>query len=409
MTPSGGSPAARLRTRLGLRPHGEGLEAGLQDAGDDDGVLLHLATRGEDVLLRGSAGLVNGLHSASSRRGPQPLLVWCAGAGGLAEPLSVLLLARAAGLDVDVVASDVAVEACEDARQTWLPARRIATVPALLRPWFSASPASGGHVVDGGLLRHLRVARGDLRSHTHTPAGPFDLVVCREVLHHYRPDVALPMLARLTDSMADDGVLVLSVVDALAVGLSIDDDGAGVVLLDRRRNPIAKTTTTPPAGLALCGLLDDEASVKERAVALQALGRQVLGAAVAAAAALLQEGRPHDARGLVDDDDGDDADLIRALCDCRQGRLGDARANLEALRVRSPSSWVAAWMMAEIVARTGRATEARALLTTTLGLLNGIGAPAGEMVALLPELHPQHVLRSGRAALEGHRGLWHRP
>jgi hypothetical protein len=142
---------------------------------------------------------------------------------------------------------------------------------------------------------------------------------------------------------------------------------------------------------------------------LSRLGKQVVGAGVAAAAALLSEGRPHDARGLVDDDASDDADLVRALCDCRQGRLGDARVSLEALRARAPSSWVAAWMMAEIVARTGRATEARALLTTTLALLNGTGAPAGELVALLPELHPQHVMRSGRAALEGHRGLWHRP
>lgn len=414
--------ADRVRTRLGLRTHNDAIEASLRDAAVDDSALLHLATRGDDVVLGGAAGLANGLHAATERRGPHPLLAWCAGAGGLAEPLSLLLLAHAAGVDVDVVASDVAVPACDDARLTVLAARRVATLPAVLRAWvspLSRAPTSGpgtpaaphgvGHAVDPRLLRHLRVARGDLRSHSHTPAGPFDLVVCREVLHHYRPDVALPMLARLTDAMADHGVLVLSVVDALAVGLSIDDDGAGVVVLDRRRSPAPRPMTTPPGPLALCALLDEDAAVKDRAAQLKALGPEVAGSSVAAAAALLAEGRIHDARLLVDDDDGDDADLMRALCDCRLGRLVEARAHLEALRLRMPSSWVTTWLLAEVVARTGRATESRALLSATLGLLQGAGSPAGELVALLPELHPQHVIQSGREALEGHRGLWHRP
>ncbi len=411
---------ARLRSRLGLRPHGGDAEAPL--LGDDDGALLHLATRGDDVVLRGAAGLVTGLelarqraHGTSSVAGPKggssagahvgrPLLAWCAGAGGLGEPLSLLLLARAGGLDIDVVASDVAAAACDDARAPELSGQRVATLPRLLAR--ALSPTRRGHAVDPGLLAHLRVARGDLR--LHTPAGPFDLVVCREVLHHFRPDVARSMLLRLTESLAGDGVLVLAVVDALTVGLPIDDEGAGVVVVDRHLRAVrcADLSAGRPATWTLCTLLDSDAALQDRSQKLRALVGEVEGAALACAAALLAEGRLIDARAMAAQDD--EGGVIRAMCDARLGRLADARTALEGLRARVPSSWVGAWLLGELQVRTGRAAEARGLFRTVLALLEGAGAPAGELVALLPELHPRHVWRSCQQILEGQTNLWHR-
>jgi hypothetical protein len=309
-----------------------------------------------------------------------------------------------------VVASDVAAAACDDARAARVSGQRVALLPRALAS--SLSPSAGGHAVDTRLLAHLRVARGDLR--LHTPAGPFDLVVCRDVLHHFRPDIALQMLGRLADSLDDAGVLVVSVVDALATGLAIDDDGDGVVVVDRAL--VAVDHDAPggravagfrPAIWTLCGLLDGDANTRDRTARLLSLAGDVEGADVAAAASLVAEGRLDDARAAAGD--GEDGRLVKAVCDARLGRLSEARASLEGLRTRSPSSWLCAWLLAELAGRTGRAAEARGLLRNTLELLEGAGAPAGELVALLPELHPRHVGRACRQTLEGQRGLWHRP
>ncbi len=408
---------AQLRARLGLRHHGVDVEADLlqRDGGAqarDDGALLHLATRGDDALLRGAAGLVKALEAARDRARHRPLLVWSAGAGGLAEPLTLLLLARAGDVDIDVVASDVADDACNDARAAVVSGLRVAWLPRALASCFApANDGHGdGHAVDATLTARLRVARGDLRAHS--PAGPFDLVVCREVLHHYRPDIARQMLARVCESLDAHGLLMIAVVDALAVGLPIEDDGSGVVLVDRDLGsvrPAAEGAGVRPAIWTLCALLDADAATRDRAARLLALAEFSESARAAAAAALVAEGRVKDARALVAGRVDDEGALIRAVCDVRMGRHSEALAALQGLRLRAPRSWLCAWLLAELNGRTGRAAEARGLVRTTIELLEGAGTPAGEVVALLPELHPRHVVSSARELLEGQRSLWHRP
>ena len=400
----------RLRTRLGLRPHGVDVEARLIDRSADgtldDGALLHLATRGDDVVLRGSAGLITALSIARGRR-QTPLQVWCAGAGGLAEPLSLLVLAAAAGIDVDVVASDVAADACEDARATHVVGHRVALLPGRLARFFTTG--TRGHDIDVGLLRRLRVAHGDLR--VHAPSGPFDVVICREVAHHYRPEIAREMMARLRASLDEDGILVVSIVDALAVGLPIADDGAGVVVVDKRGNVVARDHREVPAIWRLCELLDGEASVSDRTGRLRALSADDEadddpGVATATAALLYGDGHLKDARAAAGDDDN--GDVVRALCDRREGRFSDARGRLEHVLRRSPTSWVASYLLGDVARRTSREAEGRGLFRTTIELLDGAGAPAGELAALVPELDPRHVHRSCGEVLREQKNLWHR-
>jgi hypothetical protein len=377
------------RERLGLRPYGVDVDV---DAGSDDGELLHVATRGDDRVFRGAAGLVRALAAVAARRPGAPLSVWCAGAGGAAEPLTVLLLGRAGGLDVDVIATDVGSGAVDDARALALAAARLAHVP---RSFVGTGVRGGRHVVDVDLAGALRVASGDLRHDA--PCGPFDLIVCRDVLHHYQQSVAVAMLTRLVDVLADDGVLALGAVDALALGVPLNDDGVGIVLVDRGLRAVPVPAVRDERW-CYAALLDGEVRDERRLEQLSALA--IDGSAVAIAALHAAAGRVDDARAAAPDDV--DGALVVAYCDWAQGRINAALSRAQAAARAEPRSWVAHHIVAECSARVGQRAEARAARLHALRLLDADGVAAGEVTTFLPELDPRHVGHAARRAL----ALW---
>lgn len=395
-----GNASSAVRTRLGLRPHSVEVERSLAGSvvENDDGALLHLATGSDDRVLRGAAGLVAGLGAATQGKRGRRFSAWCAGAGGLAEPLSLLMLAAASDIDIDVLASDVSLVACADARRQRLPARRLADVPGGLQRWLT--PAAGGFDVDSGLLACLRVAHGDLR--LAPPPGPFDLVVCRDVVHHFRPEVARPMVQQLCAVLGEHGVLVLSIVDALAIGLPIGPPHVeGCVMLDSN-GAVVSSPAPGPALWQLASLLDPQFIAADRTERLRALGS--VAADNAAAAVLADEGQFDDACAIAADDET--GELLRAFCDLSARRFAEARRRLWAVHEDNPSSWLCTWLMAETAQAS--ATEARRWQRRTLELLEGAGTAPAELVSVLRGLDADRVLDGCRRGLRNAPGLWHR-
>ena len=395
------APPVRRRDRLGLRGPVNDHD------NDDDTTLLLRATSGSSDVGDNAWGLVAALSRLEAKlahRDPAiAVRVWCAGAGGVAEPLTVAMLVSALGLRAEIVGTDLCPDAAAEAGP--LPAWRLGRVPRDLRALVEPGPS--GFVWGPRVRGQWRGAVGDLRDGA--PAGAFDLVVCRDVLHHYRPAVARTMLVHLQQALAPGGVLLLSAVDALAAGLPLGTDS--VVLIDGDGylpEPVASSTAPLLMLTALFHPEPDDGHKAERfahlADAFPSLGEARLAAALAASVA----GDGHLARRhlqLARNDDVDGA-IVTAVIEMRDDRLAEARA---ALQGAPPSSWLAPWLSAELLIRQQRRHEARAMLRFCLDRLDLCGDTTSPVVALLPEYAAQRVRAACVEQFQGRQSDWHRP
>ncbi len=166
-----------------------------------------------------------------------PLAIWSAGCATGEEPYSVaiaLLQAGRAGKGDRIVATDVSARALDTARAAVYGPRALRRLPpAVAARWF-----------EGGESRRLRddvrslvtFVRHNLVADSPPPGGPFDVVLCCNVLIYFDPPAAAEVMYRLTDAVRSGGVLVLGPVELpLASALDFEWlDDAGATLLRRR-------------------------------------------------------------------------------------------------------------------------------------------------------------------------------
>jgi hypothetical protein len=210
------------------------------------------------------------------------------------------------------------------------------------------------------------------------------------------------MVAGLCSVLGERGVLVLSVVDGLAIGLPIGPRHVeGCVLLDR--DGVVVLPPPPPDVWQLASLLDPQHIASDRFERLRALG--VAGAANAAAAILADDGQFVDASACADD--GEAGELLRAFCDLSTCRFTAAQRRLRAVHKANPRSWLCAWLLGETAAHAST-TETRRWQRLTLELLEGSGTAPAELVSVLHQLDADRVMQSCRRGLRNAPGLWHR-
>lgn len=160
------------------------------------------------------------LHAGAVRAGSGEVRVWSAGCATGEEAWTLALLAcEAFGSGtppVTVLGSDVSAAAVERARAGRYRARRARAVPEAQRSRFLHD--EGETVVVGpGLRRLVRFARHNLVTDPAPPLGegPFDLVVCRNVLIYFDPGTADAVAGRLRGALRPGGRLLLGVADQL--------------------------------------------------------------------------------------------------------------------------------------------------------------------------------------------------
>ncbi len=174
------------------------------------------------------------LPELAERRGGRPLRIWSAGCGTGQEVYSLALAVDAGGPPVELYASDLSERALQKARaglfthfevQRGLPIRMLLThfekVDDLWR-------------VSARLRQMVRWAQvnlvGELRG-----MGPFDVILCRNVLSGFTREAADAALHRLETVLAADGCLVLGVDERLTLPAAFSGEG-GVY----RRDPLFK-------------------------------------------------------------------------------------------------------------------------------------------------------------------------
>jgi chemotaxis protein methyltransferase CheR len=144
--------------------------------------------------------------------------VWCAACSTGEEPLTLSMLLDQHGLlgRVEVVASDISDVALAKARAGEYGRRslRQVTAPALAAKWLIEHER--GVSVRPELGRTIRWQQLNLLDESSIRAlGPFDLVLCRNVLIYFRDSTASRVVRALGNQLRPSGVLLVGVSESL--------------------------------------------------------------------------------------------------------------------------------------------------------------------------------------------------
>jgi chemotaxis protein methyltransferase CheR len=205
-------------------------------AGDPHGVsiLIEHAVVGETYFYRHPEQIAALMARLADREGP--VRVWSAGCASGEEPYSIamaLLEAGRRGRGDRVFATDVSERALRAAEEGIYNAWALRRMPAQARSSYLAGAGQWRVTESARALVEFR--RQNLVADP-PPNGPFDAVVCRNVLIYFEPTTAAEILYKLAHALAPGGYLVLSPVELpLASPLELEWVVADGATLLRRR------------------------------------------------------------------------------------------------------------------------------------------------------------------------------
>ena len=148
----------------------------------------------------------------------EQIRVWSAGCASGQEIYSLLiLLAEALGIEsclarVQCFATDVDEAALRQARQATYSAQEMTNIPADLREKYFKQTEQG-YVFHSTLRRTLNFGRHDLAKDA--PMSRLDLLICRNVLIYFNPEVQASILVRFHFGLQNTGFLFLGQAEAL--------------------------------------------------------------------------------------------------------------------------------------------------------------------------------------------------
>jgi chemotaxis protein methyltransferase CheR len=203
---------------------------------DATAALVEHVAVGETAFWRHPEQLEAVGRLAGRARGP--LSIWSAGCASGEEAYSVamaLLEAGRAGRGDRVLATDVSERALAAAREGVYGARALRKLPAVLADrWLEGA---GTLRVKEPVRALVAFARHNLMAADPAPGGPFDVVLCRNVLIYFDEPTATRVVGDLAAALAPGGTLVLGPVEGVLgerAGLDPVEE-AGATVLRRPR------------------------------------------------------------------------------------------------------------------------------------------------------------------------------
>jgi chemotaxis protein methyltransferase CheR len=188
-----------------------------------------------------------------------PLSIWVAGCATGEEAYTLAMIGRRVGRQVRVHATDVNETALATARRGVYSALSVRDVPEIERHW--VPQREQGFVVSDALRASVRFERHNLVDPPpQSPRGPWDLVVCRNVLIYFAPTAATRLLARFARAVREGGAVVVGASEVVfepPPGLELVSSDSRLVLrrpprpsaprIDVRGTPPAPLPASPPA------------------------------------------------------------------------------------------------------------------------------------------------------------------
>lgn len=164
------------------------------------------------------------LEQAAQGRRPRKLRVWSAACSSGEEPYSLAMalvgrLPAASGWEVDILATDVSTRMLQRASAALWPIAKSAEIPQqhLKSFMLEGQGAQAGWMKAGPLIRSsVRFRRLNLNGDSPAPGGPFDLILCRNVLIYFGKATRLKVLRRLLQQLTPEGYLFLGHAESLA-------------------------------------------------------------------------------------------------------------------------------------------------------------------------------------------------
>jgi chemotaxis protein methyltransferase CheR len=164
------------------------------------------------------------LPALLAQPGRRRLRAWSAACstGEEAYSLGMLLLAAlppGAGVEAELLASDISERVVAQARRGIYPLERAGDIPPELLPRFMLRGVRGqrGHMRAGPELRALvRFECFNLATARWPRAEPFDLILCRNVLMYFDETTRARVVASLLDRLTPSGFLFLGHAESLA-------------------------------------------------------------------------------------------------------------------------------------------------------------------------------------------------
>lgn len=162
-------------------------------------------------------------READAGKRPRRLRVWSAACSTGEEPYSVaMLLLRhlppVLGWEIDILATDLSTRALDFARKAVWPAAKVSGVPEDLMRRFmlKGKRTQVGRVKAKPRLRSVvRFERQNLHDPSYAVNGPFDLILCRNVLIYFDARSKNGVIGRLLDRLSADGHLFVGHAESL--------------------------------------------------------------------------------------------------------------------------------------------------------------------------------------------------
>lgn len=157
---------------------------------------------------------------ADAGRRPRRIRVWSAACSTGQEPytLAMVILSALEGWDVEILGTDLSTRVLAQAREAVWPVALAREIPdAHRRRWMLRGiGAAEGTMKAGPEIRSVvRFAGLNLTDEASLPAGPFDLVFCRNVLIYFEPDTRRRVVERLLDRLAPSGAFFVGHAESL--------------------------------------------------------------------------------------------------------------------------------------------------------------------------------------------------
>ncbi|HVO50718.1 MAG TPA: protein-glutamate O-methyltransferase CheR [Thermoanaerobaculia bacterium] len=151
------------------------------------------------------------LEEGSRRRRPHRVRIWSAGCSTGEEPFSLAMLLASylpKTWDLEILATDLSTKALARARAGVWPLERSREIPPdLLKAYMlrGTGPEDGKMKAGPELRALVRFERINLAGDNWPPDGPFDAILCRNVLIYFDADGKRRAVSRLLDRLAPGG------------------------------------------------------------------------------------------------------------------------------------------------------------------------------------------------------------
>lgn len=159
--------------------------------------------------------------------GQRSFRIWCAAASTGEEPYTIAMTAKTAVPDVSdikILSTDISTKVLEIAKRGQYGERHLEKVPEGLRRRFfrkqAGESADREYVVDADLRRMMTFARLNLATPPYPMKGPFDVVLCRNVMIYFDNVVRKGLLDEIWRLLKPGGILMVGHAESLSGMLS---------------------------------------------------------------------------------------------------------------------------------------------------------------------------------------------